>query len=119
MTAASRLRPPWPCPALAGAARAAPAAAMTADGALIRPDGVERWITVGASLGLGYSDPTEDGAGRFPPGVSGARAYEHYRRTGGFPEGTMLALVIPPPGRRVAPAGQGVFAGSRGGWKWR
>ncbi len=42
---------------------AAPATPL--DGALLRPAGVERWVLVGASLGLGYSDATEDGPGMF------------------------------------------------------
>ena len=53
---------------LTGAAPAAgPGPRWTADGALIRPDSVDRWITVGTSLGLGYTDPTSAGAGRFQP----------------------------------------------------
>jgi hypothetical protein len=36
--------------------------------------------------------------------------YEAVRRGGGFPAGTMLALVAAPPASRVAPARQGVYA---------
>ncbi len=100
---------------LTGAAPAAgPGPRWTADGALIRPDSVDRWITVGTSLGLGYNDPTSAGGGRFQPLFHRVylepRAYEAARRSGRFPTGTMLALVIAPATERVAPARQGVFA---------
>ena len=35
------------------------------DGQLRRPEGVERWVLVGASLGQGYTDATEEGPGMF------------------------------------------------------
>ena len=79
-----------------------------ATGALRRPPGIDRWIMVGASLGLGYSDATEDGPGRFHRVYLEPGAYDHYRRTGAFPDGTMLALTIRHPARRVPP--------SRAGW---
>ena len=91
-----------------------PGPRWTADGALIRPDSVDRWVTVGTSLGLGYNDPTGAGAGRFQPLFHRVylepRAYAIARRTGRFPRGTMLALVMAPATERVAPARQGVFA---------
>jgi hypothetical protein len=79
-----------------------------ADGALHRPVEVERWILVGASLGLGYSDATGDGPGMFHRVYLEPTAYEHYQRTGRFRDGTMLALAIRQPERRVPP--------SRAGW---
>ncbi len=78
------------------------------DGALLRPAGVERWVLVGASLGLGYSDATEDGPGMFHRVYLETSAYDHYLRTGRFRDGTMLALAIRRPERRVPP--------SRAGW---
>jgi hypothetical protein len=97
--------------ALAGAPPAGPAPVQpryAADGALRRPATVERWILVGASLGLGYSDATEDGPGMFHRVYLEPTAYDHYRRTGRFRRGTMLALSIRHPARRVPP--------SRAGW---
>jgi hypothetical protein len=102
-------------PALAAALAAAPppASAPTLpryalDGALLRPAYVERWILVGASLGLGYSDATEDGPGMFHRVYLEPTAYEHHLRTRRFRDGTMLALSIRQPSRRVPP--------SRAGW---
>jgi hypothetical protein len=80
----------------------------TADGALLRPERVERWIVVGTSLGLGYSNATEAGVGMFHRVSVDPAAYEHFLRTGRFRNGTMLALSIREPVRRVPP--------SRAGW---
>jgi hypothetical protein len=102
-------------PALAAAIAAAPPPApartvprYTVEGALRRPVDVERWILVGTSLGLGYSDATEDGPGMFHRVYLEPTAYDHYLRTGRFRDGTMLALAIRQPNRRVPP--------SRAGW---
>ncbi len=97
--------------AFAAAPPAPPARALpryTVEGALRRPAGVERWVLVGASLGLGYSDATEDGPGMFHRVYLEPGAYDHYIRTGRFAAGTMLALSIRQPDRRVPP--------SRAGW---
>ena len=102
-------------PAIAAAVAGAPAPhsvsvepRYTTDGALRRPPEVERWILVGASLGLGYRDATGDGPGMFHRVYLEPTAYDHYLRTGHFRRGTMLALVLHRPARRVAP--------SRAGW---
>lgn len=101
--------------ALAGAIAAAPPPALggtlpryAPDGALLRPAEVERWVLVGASLGLGYTDATADGPGMFHRVYLEPAAYDHYRRTGKFRDGTMLALAIRRPEQRVPP--------SRAGW---
>ena len=102
-------------PALAAGLAAAPPPSpgrtlprYTVDGALRRPADVERWVVVGASLGLGYSDATDDGPGMFHRVYLEPGAYQDYLSTGRFPEGTMLALAIRHPTRRVPP--------SRAGW---
>lgn len=97
--------------AIVGTPAPAPAPAFphyTVEGALLRPAEIERWILVGASLGLGYSDATDDGPGMFHRVYLEPTAYDHYLRTGGFRDGTMLALSIRRPTRRVPP--------SRAGW---
>ena len=109
-----RLLLPAVAAAAMGASAAQPAAApgplrptYDRSGALRRPAGIERWIMVGASLGLGYSDVTEPPPGRFHRVYLETGAYEHYRRTGAFPDGTMLGLSIRAPSRRVPPARAG------------
>jgi hypothetical protein len=97
--------------AIAGAPPAAPGPVeprYAADEALLRPAEVERWILVGASVGLGYSDATDDGPGMFHRVYLEPTAFDHYLRTGRFRRGTMLALSIRRPTRRVPP--------SRAGW---
>jgi cytochrome P460 len=81
---------------------------FAADGRLLRPEGVDRWVLVGASLGQGYTDATEVGPGMFHRVYLEPSAYEHFLGTRRFREGTMLALVIRQPERRVPP--------SRTGW---
>lgn len=88
---------------------------FTADGKLIRPEGWEAWVMVGASIGLSYS---EDGG--FEPVMEGSApgmfhnvymqpwAYRHFRSTGEFPEGTMFILAMYPASDNADPA--------RGGW---
>jgi Cytochrome P460 len=81
---------------------------FAADGRLFRPEGVDRWVLVGASLGQGYTDATEVGPGMFHRVYLEPSSYDHFLETGQFPEGTMLALTIRLPERRVPP--------SRTGW---
>jgi hypothetical protein len=81
---------------------------FAADGRLLRPEGVDRWVLVGASLGQGYTDATEVGPGMFHRVYLEPSAYRHFLGTGQFREGTMLALAIRLPERRVPP--------SRTGW---
>jgi len=84
---------------------------------LIRPDGFERWVLAGASMGLGYSEPS--GAAVVAGGMPGMfhnvyiepSAYEHYVRTGKFREKTMLAMTLYEPGQKVHPSKQGFFEG--------
>jgi hypothetical protein len=85
-----------------------PGPRYAADGRLVRPEGVDRWVLVGASLGQGYRDATEEGPGMFHRVYLEPSAYDHFLRTGGFREGSMLALAIRRPERRVPP--------SRTGW---
>jgi len=84
----------------------------TPEGELLLPEGVERWVAVGSSLGLGYSVAESAlGGESFHTVLLEPAAYDRYRRTGRFPDGTMLALVIRSPAARVAPARTGRVAG--------
>jgi hypothetical protein len=83
---------------------------------LVRPDGIERWILAGASLGLAYDEPSgADAAGTpgrlFHNVYIAPAAYEHFVRSGRFPQRTMLALVLYPPRQKVHPSRQGIFEG--------
>jgi hypothetical protein len=83
---------------------------------LIRPDGFERWVLAGASMGLGYSQPSGADAagatgGMFHNVYIEPTAYAHYVRTGKFREGTMMAMTLYEPGQKVHPSKQGFFEG--------
>lgn len=84
-------------------------------GELIRPEGWQAWVMVGASIGLSYA---EDGG--FEPVMEGSApgmfhnvymqpwSYRHFRETGEFPEGTMFILAMYEASQNADPA--------RGGW---
>ena len=83
---------------------------------LIRPVGYECWVLAGASMGLGYSQPSGANAagatgGMFHNVYIEPSAYEHYVRTGKFREGTMMAMTLFMPGQKVHPSKQGFFEG--------
>ena len=94
----------------------------TAAGDLILPKGFERWIYVGSPL---TPNALNNGKANFPefhnvyiePG-----SYDLYRKTGKFPEGTImfkeLQLMLPkqhPDGSRDEPSGRGFFPGKLNG----
>lgn len=79
---------------------------------LERPRGYERWMAVGASLGLGYG-PVGGGHEAFHQVYIAPSAFDAFVETGAFPEGTMLALEIAAIGANVLPARSGRFADAR------
>jgi hypothetical protein len=83
---------------------------------LIRPNGYERWVLAGASMGLGYSQPSGADAAGATGGVfhnvyMEPTAYEYYVRTGKFREKTMFAMTLYEPGQKVHPSKRGFFEG--------
>ena len=83
---------------------------------LIRPAGFERWVFAGASMGLGYSQPSGADAAAATGGVFHnvyiePTAYDYYVRTGKFREKTMMAMTLYEPGQKVHPSKQGFFEG--------
>ena len=110
----------WTIRALESAANAPPAAQSSRaaqgvmpqydkNGALLLPEDYRRWIMVGASLGMSYSDgpATHD---MFAHTLMEPTAYRHFVETGTFREGTMFALLLQGPGNKVLPARRGQFA---------
>jgi cytochrome P460 len=93
---------------------------FTQDGALIRPEGWEAWVMVGASTGLSYNDPPPPSATSAPQGPGMFHnvymqpwAYRELVRTGAFPEGTMFVLAFYEPSRKATPARAGFFEGEQ------
>jgi len=86
----------------------------TPDGQLVRPERIEEWVFVGASLGLTYSDGAPaDGPGAFHNVYITPAAYDAFMQTRTFPDGTMLAMTIHLPGEKTSPGRNGVFEGRR------
>lgn len=95
-------------------AGAASAPAYDASGALLRPKGYRRWVFVGASLGLSYSEGGhEDGPGDFHHVYLRPESYEAFRRTGRFPDQTVLVLELHRAAQKVSPSRHGLFEGQR------
>lgn len=70
------------------------AARFDAGGNLILPDNFDDWVFIGTSLGMGYSpaafDP--DGHNMFQVARMEPRAYEAFKKTGTFVDGTQIVL---------------------------
>ncbi len=81
---------PGPTPA----ADSVDVARFDADDRLLVPANLDEWVFLGSSLGMGYSqenfDP--DSPGMFQIARMEPLAYDIFRRTGKFPDGTMIAL---------------------------
>ena len=97
-----------------GSAVGAGAPEYDGSGALRRPEGYEEWTFVGASLGLSYAEgAAADGPGEFHHVYLRPSSYEGFRRTGKFPEGTVLVLELHEAAQKVAPSRHGLFEGRR------
>jgi hypothetical protein len=77
---------------------------------LVLPDDYRRWVLVGSSLGLSYSEGGQGGHQMFNTTLMEPSAYRHFIETGTFREGTMLALILQGIGTNATPARQGQFA---------
>jgi cytochrome P460 len=83
---------------------------------LLFPEGYRSWVFVGASIGLSYSEGTgNDGPGAFHHVYLQPEAYAYFKRTGQFPEKTMLVMEVHKPEQKVSINKQGYFEGDRAG----
>ncbi len=78
-------------------------------GRLLLPVGYERWIFVGSSLGVGYSE-SRGGMEMFQNTLMEPTAYDHFTRTGEMREGTQLVLMLHGRGEGELPQRSGYFA---------
>ncbi len=65
------------------------------EGRLLRPVGYEKWVVVGTSIGLGYSDGDKNdpqNPGTFHNVYLQPEAFDHYVQTGEFPEQTVFIV---------------------------
>ena len=68
-------------------------------GKLFRPTGYERWVVVGTSIGLSYSDGEKkdpDNPGMFHNVYMQPQAFDHFVQTGEFPEQTIFVVTNNP-----------------------
>lgn len=89
---------------------------FTEEGALIRPEGWETWVLAGTSMGLTYNEPTSlpgpgEPPGRFLNVYMQPWAFERFRETGEFPQGTMFILAGAEPVSKADPARGGFYQG--------
>lgn len=87
----------------------------TEAGKMLRPEGYEEWMFVGASIGLSYSEnaPPREGPGVFHHTYMQREAYAHYKATGKFPEGSIFVLELFEPRRKESINRDGFFMGDR------
>ena len=98
------------CLPTAIAAQSSPEPRFTPNNELVCPEGYREWIFVGASLAMSYDEDT--GKQKHPkfhniyihPG-----AYQHFKKTGGFPERTILAMEVFTAGSQASINRQGNF----------
>lgn len=85
--------------------------AFAADGKLIRPTGYREWIQVGTPLTPNHLNPPEAPFPEFHSVYIHPANYARYKRTGEFPDGTVLIKELISVGSREATSGLGYFMG--------
>jgi hypothetical protein len=106
MVAMVSLSPRWLrrtlfCAALAALLVAALAAAadspeprFTETKELVRPEGYREWVFVGSSLGMSYQEGQPRRDPKFHNIYLKPSVYQHFRKTGEFPEGAILVMEV-------------------------
>ena len=98
----------------AGASRmSVDAAAFTASGELVRPANLDRWMFLGASLGMGYNNVKVDAnnPGKFQVVLMEPAAYEYFKTHGKYADGSMLLLSFYATDQRVSISQAGFVQG--------
>jgi hypothetical protein len=87
------------------------AAKFTASGELLRPDDLDEWVFLGASLGLGYDEVKRapDSPGDFQVVLMEPRAYAYFKAHGAYADGSMFLLSLYLTEQRLS-TGQAGFA---------
>ncbi len=86
-------------------------AEFTSDGALVRPENYREWVYVGTPL---TPNDMNNGKAPFPEFHNvyiAPNAWEHYKKTGNFPEGTTMVKELVSVGSKQAVSGAGYFMG--------
>ena len=82
--------------AVPAAATRLAAARLTNSGELVRPDNLDEWVFLGASLGLGYDEAKRDpdSPGDFQVVLMEPSAYAHFKANGSYADGSMFLLSL-------------------------
>ena len=84
------------------------------DGDLVRPENVETWVFMGASLGMGYNQQVKfdpHTPGNFQTVLMEPTAYREFQKTGVFPDGSMFALIFNSTKTNIPPNKSGFIMG--------
>ncbi len=100
--------------ALAAVAGEMPGPAYTSSGELVRPEGYREWMFAGSNLGMGY-DESPKTTQLYHNVYLQREAYEQYKKTGEFPEKTMLIMDRFAMGTKESINKNGSFNGAHGG----
>ena len=85
------------------------------DGSIKRPENLDKWVFMGQTIGMTYSDdaPDIEDIGHTSTVLMEPRAYQIFLDTGEFPEGTMMVKIV----RRTLSEGGGFFMGEEIGFE--
>ena len=92
-------------------------AKFNADGEMVRPAGWREWVFIGSPLTPNASNGGEAAFPEFHTVYIDPESWEHWKKTGTFREGTMLAKELTLIGDRAATSGQGFFNGDLQGFE--
>ncbi len=92
-------------------------AKFNASGEMIRPEGWREWIYVGTPLTPNSLNPPEASFPEFHSVYIDPKSWAHYKKTGKFREGTMLAKELTLVGSTQATSGKGFFMGEFSGFE--
>ena len=84
---------------------------ITDDGELIRPEGYRRWIFVGTPLTPNDMNGGQAGFPEFHNVYIDPGSFASYKRTGEFPDGTVILKELVSVGGKSMPSGNGYFQG--------
>lgn len=94
-----------------------PVAEFTANGELVRPAGWREWIFVGSPLTPNSMNGGEAAFPEFHSVYIDPDSWEHWKKTGTFREGTMIAKELTLVGATAATSGLGFFNGDLQGFE--
>ncbi len=90
-------------------------AKFNASGEMIRPEGWREWIYVGTPVTPNSLNPPEAAFPEMHSVYIDPKSWAHYKKTGEFREGTMLAKELALVGSTQATSGKGFFMGEFSG----